>query len=184
MGPGIVLVAVLLFALVACGVMVVLSLKKVPPWAQMVVYRFGKTGADLVRGPGLRFILPFIDHAELVDMREQLVKLPRQTVLTSDRTARGIECQIRFKVVDALTSSITVANLRGAITGVAATELRAIVSRTHSSDLAPKRVLMAEELHVKLGQVVALWGGQILRVEIGEIGSPNIASLGDPTVAR
>ena len=117
-------------------------------------------------------------------MREQTIRLPRQTVVTSDGSPRGIECQIRYQIVDALASEINVNNFRVAIEGVTSTMLREFGRRTHSRDLQARRTGIAEDVHVKLGAVVARWGGRVIRVEITEIGSPSRSVSGDAVVAH
>jgi regulator of protease activity HflC (stomatin/prohibitin superfamily) len=159
------------------------SVKSVPEWARMVVFRLGKTGPDLVFGPGFRLVLPFVDRPKIVDMREQTVRLPRQTVVTSDGSPRGIDCRVRYQIVDALASEINVYNFRVAVEGVTSTMLREFVRRTHLRDLQTRRTSIAEDVHVKLGEVVAPWGGRVIRVEITEIGSPNRTASGDAVVA-
>jgi regulator of protease activity HflC (stomatin/prohibitin superfamily) len=184
MGPESIAIAALAAFLVVLFGLFVAARRQVPPWAQMVVYRWGRTGPDLVFGPGFRLIFPIMDRTDLVDMREQTVKLARQSVVTSDGAPRGVECQIRYQVVDALASQINVHNVRDAIQGVTSTMLRDIVVRTHSADVQARRTRIAEEVHVKLGEAVARWGVRVLKVEIGEIGSPNRSSVGDAVVAR
>ena len=183
--PQGVVVAVLLAALVAClaGAFLVCT-TKVPPWGELVVFRWGQTRPGLVFGPGRRLVIPFIDQAELVDLREQTVRMPRQTVVTRDGSAVGVELQVRYQIVDAMTSATKVADFRGAVGVWAANQLRVSVGQTHSADVQARRVRLADELQVKLAETVAGWGGRVLRVEIGEIGSPGRTSLGDKVVAR
>jgi regulator of protease activity HflC (stomatin/prohibitin superfamily) len=184
MGPEFILIAAPLTALGVCIGLAAIALKKVPPWARLVVFRFGLTGPDLVFGPGMKLVVPFVDRAELVDMREQTVKLPRQTVVTSDGAPRGVECQVRYQIVDALASQINVHNIRISIQGVTSSILRDIVGSTHSTDVQVRRKKIAEEVHVKLGEEVAQWGVRVLRVEVVDIGLANRTSLGDAVVAR
>jgi len=178
---GIVIIAALAVCLALAAAV---SIKNVPKWARMVVFRRGRTGRDLVFGPGRHLVVPILDDPVMVDMREQTVKLPRQTVVTSDRSAVGVEFQVRFQVVDALLSETSVTDMRGAIGSLATAQLRAIVGRIHSADVQARKVLVGEELHVKLAEVVAGWGGRVVRVEIVNIGSPNRTALGDKPVAR
>ena len=53
-----------------------------------------------------------------------------------------------------------------------------------SADVQVRRVRIAEELQVKLAEIVAGWGGRVLRVDIAEIGSPGRSSIADAAVAR
>ena len=65
-GAMLVVLAVLAGLLI---VMVALSVRIVPQWANMVVYRWGQTGQTLVRTAGLRFLIPVADKGFIVDLR-------------------------------------------------------------------------------------------------------------------
>src|ERR1035437_365029 len=139
-GAMLVAVAILAGLLI---VLVALSVRIVPQWAKLVVYRWGQTGPQLVKTPGLRFLIPFVDKGFAVDLREQFIEVPRQTAITKDNAPLGVDFLIYWKIVDPLMSQINVANFAGALQGVAATSLRSVIgdiplddrSEEHTSEL-------------------------------------------------
>ena len=120
--------SVTLIALIVVAVFVILlavtSFRVVAQWERMVVKRWGQTNPNLVREPGLRFLIPIVDQGIKVDLREQFIEVPRQTAITKDNAPLSVDFLIYWKIVDALMSIVNVANFQGALQGVAATSLR------------------------------------------------------------
>jgi len=76
--PFAIIVAILFLALI----FLYLSVRVVQQYEKMVVFRLGKTNEMMVRGPGLRFLIPIIDRPVKVDVREQFIEVPSQTTIT------------------------------------------------------------------------------------------------------
>jgi regulator of protease activity HflC (stomatin/prohibitin superfamily) len=165
------LLALIIFA----GLLVILvavSVRVVPQWAKMVVYRWGQTGPNLVRNPGLRFLIPVVDQGYLVDLREQFIEVPRQTAITKDNAPLGVDFLIYWKIVDPLMSQINVANFAGALQGIAATSLRSVIGDIPLDEVLSEREKINESLRLKLDEVTERWGGKVTTVEIREILPP------------
>jgi regulator of protease activity HflC (stomatin/prohibitin superfamily) len=144
----------------------------VPQWAQMVVYRWGRTNDSLVRRPGFRYLIPIADRGVIVDLREQFIEVPRQTTITKDNAPIGVDFLIYWKIVDPLMSQINVANFAGALQGVAATSLRSVIGDIPLDDVLSQRERINETLRIKLDEVTERWGGKVTTVEIREILPP------------
>ena len=69
---GVVVAASIAFLVVIALVIIYLSIRVVQQYEQMVVFRLGRTGPELVRGPGIQFLIPIADRPVKVDTREQL----------------------------------------------------------------------------------------------------------------
>jgi regulator of protease activity HflC (stomatin/prohibitin superfamily) len=165
----------LLALIILAGLLVILvavSVRVVPQWAKMVVYRWGQTGPNLVRSPGLRFLIPAVDHGYLVDLREQFIEVPRQTAITKDNAPLGVDFLIYWKIVDPLMSQINVANFAGALQGIAATSLRSVIGDIPLDEVLSEREKINESLRLKLDEVTERWGGKVTTVEIREILPP------------
>ena len=161
----IVLAVILLFFAVT-------SVRIVAQWERMVVKRFGQTNPGLVRNPGLRFLIPFVDEGIKVDLREQFIEVPRQTAITKDNAPLSVDFLIYWKIADALMSIVNVANFSGALQGVAATSLRSVIGDIPLDDVLSQRERINEALRVKLDEVTERWGGKVMTVEIREILPP------------
>ena len=162
-----VVVAVLLVLLVLW-----LSIRVVNRGDQLVVYRLGNTDESLVKGPGLVFLIPFVDRPRKVNLREQFVEVPSQTAITKDNVTIPIDFLIYWRIVEPLKSVVNVQDFVGALAGLATTNLRAVVGDFLLDDVLSKRDQINEVLRTKLDEITENWGGKITRVEIREITPP------------
>src|SRR5262245_14232089 len=92
-----------------------LSVRLVNQYDRMVVFRLGKTGPQLVRQPGLNFLIPLVDRPIKVDIRETFIEVPSQTNITKDNAPINIDFLIYWYIVDPLRSIVNVQNFSGAL---------------------------------------------------------------------
>ena len=149
-----------------------LSIRVVNRGDQLVVYRLGNTDELLVKGPGLVFLIPFVDRPRKVNLREQFVEVPSQTAITKDNVTIPIDFLIYWRIVEPLKSVVNVQDFVGALAGLATTNLRAVVGDFLLDDVLSKRDQINEVLRTKLDEITENWGGKITRVEIREITPP------------
>ncbi len=166
------LIATVLFLGVVALVILYLSVRIVRQFERMVVFRLGRTDEHLVREPGLRFLIPFVDRPVKVDVRENFIEVPSQTVITRDNAPVAIDFLIYWRIIDPLSSLINVADFAGALQGVATTTLRAVVGDMLLDDVLSKRDQVNDVLRVKLGEQTERWGGKVTTVEIRELVPP------------
>src|SRR6188768_4110557 len=163
-----IVIAVLVFILLA----LYLSIRVVQQYERMVIFRLGQTGPNLVRDPGLRFLIPVIDRPYKVDIREKFIEVPSQTTITKDNAPINIDFLIYWYIVDPLRSIVNVQNFSGALQGIATTTLRAVIGDILLDDVLSKREQINEVLRAKLDEQTERWGGKITTVEIREIIPP------------
>jgi regulator of protease activity HflC (stomatin/prohibitin superfamily) len=149
-----------------------LSVRVVQQYERMVVFRLGKTDPSLVKGPGLRFLVPIIDKPSKVDIREKFIEIPSQTTITKDNAPINIDFLIYWYIVDPLRSLVNVQNFAGALQGIATTTLRAVIGDFLLDDVLSKRETINEVLRTKLDEATERWGGKVTTVEIREIIPP------------
>jgi regulator of protease activity HflC (stomatin/prohibitin superfamily) len=159
----------LLIALVIV-VLIAMSVRIVPEYKRLVIFRLGRSiGAQ---GPGLIFLIPFVDKAVSVDLREVYFDVPPQTCITADNASVSIDFLVYDKVIDPEPSVLEVENFNGAARGLAITTLRAVVGAMDLDDVLSKRDEINQILHEKLDQVTDRWGIRIMAVEIREVVPP------------
>ena len=124
------------------------------------------------RGPGLVFLIPFIETANWVDLREQFLEVPHQTTITKDNAGISVDFLIYWKVVDPVASVIAVGNFAGASQGIATTTLRAVIGDIMLDDVLAQREHINTVLRTKLDEVTERWGNKVTAVEIREILPP------------
>src|SRR5215216_3130061 len=149
-----------------------LSVRVVQQFERMVIFRLGRTGPNLVRDPGLRFLVPVIDRPSKVDIREKFIEIPSQTTITKDNAPINIDFLIYWYIVDPLRSVVNVQNFAGALQGIATTTLRAVIGDFLLDDVLSKRETINEVLRAKLDEQTERWGGKVTTVEIREIIPP------------
>jgi regulator of protease activity HflC (stomatin/prohibitin superfamily) len=162
----------IIIVVVAAIIVLYLSVRVVKQYERMVVFRLGRTDPSLVREPGLRFLIPFIDRPVKVDIREQFVEVPSQTNITRDNAPIDIDFLIYYRIVDAMSSVVNVAYFSGALQGIATTTLRAVIGDILLDDVLSKRDQINEVLRVKMDEQTERWGGKVMSVEIREITPP------------
>ncbi len=162
---------IILIVLVILVLMVVFkSIRIVPEYQRLVVFRLGRLLAT--KGPGLVILIPFVDKGTIVDLREFYLEIPRQDSITKDNAAISIDFIMYYKVFEPATSVVQVSNFAGAATNIAATTLRAVVGDISLDDVLAKRDEINTVLRVKLDEVTERWGVKVTNVEIREIIPP------------
>lgn len=166
LGTLIVLGMVVIFGLIILGA----AIRIVPEYQRLVVFRLGRVlGA---RGPGLVLLIPFVDKAERVDLRERFFDVEPQTTITKDNAPLSIDFLVYMKVINALPTVLEVEDFTGAARGIAITTLRALVGDMILDDVLARRDQLNEHLQEKLDDVTNRWGIKVTAVEIREIIPP------------
>ncbi len=150
------------------------SVRVVREYQRNVIFRFGRCiGA---RGPGILLLIPIVDRPVLVDLREGYLDIPKQTCITRDNAPISIDFLIYSRVEDPVHSVIRVNNFAGAVTGMATTNLRAVVGDLDLDNVLARRDQINQTLAGKLDSVTEGWGVKVTRVEIREITPPKDVS--------
>jgi regulator of protease activity HflC (stomatin/prohibitin superfamily) len=152
--------------------LVVLSsmIRVVREYERLVVFRLGRCQGT--KGPGLVFLIPFIDKAVKVDQREQFMEIPHQVCITKDNAPIGVDFLIYWKVVNPEFSVLQVGEFARASVGIATTTLRAVIGDISLDDVLAQREHINQVLRVKLDEVTERWGVKVTAVEIREIEPP------------
>src|ERR1700693_859390 len=161
-GPIVLVVLVIVF--------LVNAVKIVREYQRLVVFRLGRVIGT--KGPGLVILIPFVDRAVMVDLREFYLEIPHQSAITEDNASISIDFIVFNKVMDPQMSVLAVGNFAGAAQNIAATTLRSVVGDMSLDDVLAKREQMNEVLRVKLDEVTERWGVKVTNVEIREIIPP------------
>ena len=114
-----IVIAFVLFAFAASGI------KIVRPYQKGIVEQLGRYKATV--DPGLKLIIPFIQSLTRVDMREQVIDVPPQEVITKDNVTVTVDAVIYFEPTDAQRLIYNVANFILAVTKLAQTNLRNVI---------------------------------------------------------
>lgn len=165
--PGSILAVLLLIFVV---LVIVRHVHIVPEYQRLVVLALGRYAGT--RGPGIVIIIPILERAIRVDMREKFLDIPAQTAITQDNAPISIDFLVYYRVVDPKSSVISVDHVVHASTNIATTTLRAVIGDISLDDVLSKREQINDTLRVKLDEVTERWGLKITSVEIREIEPP------------
>jgi len=150
--------------------MLVNSVRIVPEYQRLVVFRLGRCIGN--RGPGIVLLLPVIDRAVKVDLREQVREIPHQTSITKDNAPISIDFLWYYKVLEPTESVLQVGNFETAAQGMATTTLRAVIGGIALDDVLSEREHINNMLRTRLDEVTERWGVKVTNVEIREIIPP------------
>jgi len=175
-GTGVAAGGVTLLCIAGVAVVVILlvvfnSIRVVPEYQRLVVFRLGRVLAQ-PRGPGVVFLLPFFDRAVKQDLREQIREVPHQVSITKDNAPISIDFLWYFKVIDATASVVAVGNFEASAAGMATTTLRSVIGGIALDEVLSQRENINTTLRTKLDEVTERWGVKVTNVEIREIIPP------------
>ena len=143
-------------------------------YERMLILRFGKLLA--VKEPGLRVVIPFIDRALKVDIREQVDRAPTQKYITSDNVVVDMDFVLYYRVLSdsesVIKSVMDVENYALATRALAFSTLRAVIGSTSLAEALSERERIRDQLQVRMDEVTGRWGIKVSQVEINEIDPP------------
>ena len=121
---------------------------------------------------GLRWVMPFVKRIIKVDMREQVVDVPPQEVITKDNVAVVVDAVIYYEATDPVKLKYNVANFVLAATKLAQTNLRNVVGDLDLDTALTSREIINAKLRQILDDATDKWGTRVVRLEIQRIEPP------------
>ena len=164
---GIILLAVITAVLLLIAIT---GFRIIRPYEQGLVELLGKFRNTV--DPGLRFVIPFLQRLLKVDMREQVVDVPPQEVITKDNVVVTVDAVIYYEATDPVKLKYAVGNFILAITKLAQTNLRNVVGDLQLDEALVSRELINSKLRQILDDATDKWGTRVVRVEIQRIEPP------------
>ena len=163
---------IIILAILALFVFVIAirSIRIVQPYQKGVVERLGRYQRTIQ--PGLTLIIPFIDSIQKVDMREQVVDVPPQEVITKDNVVVTVDAIVYFEATDPVKLVYNVADFYNAATKLAQTNLRNVVGEMELDTALTSRDHINAKLREVLDEATDKWGVRVVRVEIKRIDPP------------
>ncbi|WOF15821.1 SPFH/Band 7/PHB domain protein [Methanoplanus sp. FWC-SCC4] len=139
----------------------------VQPYQQALQIRLGQYIGRL--NPGFRWVIPFITEIIKIDLRTQVMDVPRQEVITKDNSPTNVDAIVYVRVIDPEKSSFEVSNYRMATVALAQTSLRGIIGDMELDEILYNRDLINNKLRDILDRETDQWGVKVERVEIKEV---------------
>jgi regulator of protease activity HflC (stomatin/prohibitin superfamily) len=164
---------VIIFLIVAgvfAFIIVSMSIRIIRPFEKGLVERLGKFQRLL--DPGLNMIVPFFDTTIKVDMREVVMDVPPQLVITSDNVGVEVDAVVYAQVTDPVRSRYEITNYVMAATKLAQTNLRNVIGELDLDRCLSSRDTVNAQLRDVLDQATDKWGVKVNRVELQRIDPP------------
>lgn len=161
---GVIAIAIALFVLPA-------SLKVLPDWERAVVLRFGKF--IRVSGPGIIFLLPYIDRAIRVDTRIMTMDVPRQEMMTRDNVPVMVDAIVLFKVIEPQKAILNIENYIRTTSLIAQTTLRSTIGQAELDELLSQRDQINVRLQSIIDEQTEPYGVKVTGVEIRDVTLPD-----------
>ncbi|HOP06299.1 MAG TPA: SPFH domain-containing protein [candidate division Zixibacteria bacterium] len=164
---------VALFLIIAAGaifIVVGMSIRIVRPFERGLVERLGKF--QRILEPGMNMIVPFFDTVQKVDMREVVLDVPPQLVITADNVGVEVDAVIYAQVTDPVRSRYEIANYIMASTKLAQTNLRNVIGEMDLDSCLSSRDSVNAQLRDVLDEATDKWGVRVNRVEMQRIDPP------------
>jgi regulator of protease activity HflC (stomatin/prohibitin superfamily) len=163
---------IVLFAILAATLIIIAAagFKVVRPYQKGLIEFLGRYEKTVESG--LRWVMPFIKRIIKVDMREQVVDVPPQDVITKDNVVVTVDAVIYFEPTDPVKLQYNVANFIVAVTKLAQTNLRNVVGDLDLDSALTSREVINAKLREILDDATDKWGVRVVRVEIQRIEPP------------
>lgn len=159
-----IIIAVVIIVVIAAGT------KIVRPWQKGLVERLGKYQRTV--DSGLTIIIPIIENIAKVDMREQVVDVPPQAVITKDNVAVEVDAVVYYEITDPVKVQYNITDFYLAATKLAQTNLRNLIGDLALDESLTSRETINSALRQVLDDATDKWGARVTRVELQRIEPP------------
>ena len=163
------------------------TIKIVPQSTVMLIERFGRFSR--VAATGLNIIVPFLDRPRgvywtntrpgltSIDLREQYIDLPAQSVITRDNVMIAVDSVVYWQITDAIKSMYEVNDLVGSLVQLTFTGMRSVIGKLDLDHTLSSRDQVNNELRLILDEATDKWGVKVTRVDIKNITPPEDVRL-------
>jgi len=161
-----------IYFVIAVVVIILLAaaIKIVQEYERGGVFRLGRFVG--LRGPGLIFLIPFIERMKKIDLRVITMDVPQQECITMDNVTVKVDAVIYFRVVDAADAILKVLDFIKATSLLAATTLRNVVGQSELDELLAHRDRLNEKIQTVVDEGTNPWGIKVSMVEVKDVELP------------
>jgi regulator of protease activity HflC (stomatin/prohibitin superfamily) len=156
--------------ILAIVIAAILSIKIINQYERGVKFTLGRYSR--IMEPGINLVFPLIQTFERLDVRTNVIDIPKQDTMTKDNVSVEINAVIYYRVIEPKSAIINVENYTYATTQIAQTSLREVVGETTLDDLLGQRDRIAKRIQEIIAKNADHWGVRIDNVEIKDIQLP------------
>jgi len=164
------MLVVLAIILILLLVIIPSSVRIVQEYERGVIFRLGRlVGA---RGPGLFFIIPFVERMVKVDQRIVTLDVPAQECITKDNVSVRVDAVVYFRVVDPARAVVQAMDYIRATSLISQTTLRSVVGESDLDEILSQRERINERLQRIIDEQTEPWGVKVTVVEVRDVEIP------------
>jgi regulator of protease activity HflC (stomatin/prohibitin superfamily) len=148
------------------------SVRVLREYERAVIFRLGRLLSGN-KGPGVVFLIPFVDRMVRVSLRTVTLSIPPQDVITRDNVPARVNAVAYFRVVDPDDSVVKIEDFLAATSQIAQTTLRSVLGKAELDTLLAKREALNEDLQQIIDEQTEPWGIKVTTVEIKDVEIPS-----------
>ena len=165
---GLIIVIIAIVALLTLLSMAVNVLKE---YERGVLFRLGRLAG--VKGPGLVFIIPFIDRLRVVELRVVTLDVPTQEAITRDNVTVKVNAVVYFRVLDPAAATVNIEDYKRATWNIAQTTLRNVLGQSDLDEVLAHRERINQKLQQIIDEMTEPWGIKVGIVEVKDVELPD-----------
>ena len=166
-GMDLLFILISLFVIAAIIFILVSGVRIIQPYQQGLWILLGQYRGRL--NPGFNWVIPLVSNVVKMDLRTQVLEIPKQEVITKDNSPTNVDAIVYIKVVDPEKAYFQVTNYRMATIALAQTTLRSVIGDMELDEILYNRDLINSRLRDILDKATDAWGVRVEAVEIREV---------------
>ena len=147
------------------------AIKIVKEYERGVIFRLGRYVG--LRGPGIIFLIPFIETMVKIDLRVVTMDVPTQECITMDTVTVKVDAVVYFRVMKPEDAVLNVEQYVRATSLLSQTTLRNVVGQSDLEDLLAHRDKINEKLQSLIDEGTEPWGIKVSMVEVRDVELPD-----------
>jgi len=147
------------------------SVKVVNEYERGVKFTLGRFSG--IMSPGLKFVFPFIQSWQRIDIRTNVIDIPKQDTMTQDNVSIEVNAVLYFRVIDSKASVLEITDYKYAISQLAQTTMRDVIGEVSLDQLLGKRNEISKKIMHILDKATDPFGLKVESVELKDITLPD-----------
>ena len=165
-----VLIAIVVIVIIIGAIVIASGVRILREYERGVIFRLGRLIAQ--KGPGLIFLIPFVDRMVRIDLRTVTLTVPPQEVISKDNVTVRVNAVAYFRVIDSNRAVTEVENFLLATSQIAQTTLRSVLGKAELDSLLSERERLNAELQQIIDEQTEPWGVKVSTVEVKDVELP------------